>query len=47
MPDSRLDEFGLPQDYTKEDLHYLMVEEEGYHSEDFERVIDKFYETRG
>lgn len=47
MPDSRLDDFGLPQDYAKEDLRYLMVEEEGYLSEDFDRVVEKFHKSRG
>lgn len=47
MPDSRLDDNGLPQDYSKEELRHLMVEENGYLSEDFDRVIEEFHKTKG
>ena len=47
MPDSRLDDNGLPQDYSKEELRHLMVEECEYLSEDFDRVVEKFHKARG
>ena len=43
----RLDVNGLPKDYSKEELRHLMVEESGYLSEDFDRVIEEFHKTKG
>ncbi|XP_056019418.1 golgin subfamily A member 6-like protein 6 isoform X2 [Ostrea edulis] len=38
---SRLDDSGLPRDYSYEELRHIVVEESGYPLEDLERVLEK------
>ncbi|XP_062598470.1 golgin subfamily A member 6-like protein 25 [Saccostrea cucullata] len=42
---SRLDDSGLPQDYTYEELRHIVVDENGYSFEDFERVLGEWLEN--
>ncbi|XP_061177319.1 uncharacterized protein LOC133186055 isoform X2 [Saccostrea echinata] len=42
---SRLDDSGLPQDYTYEELRHIVVDGNGYSLEDFERVLEKWLEN--
>lgn len=44
---SRLDDSGFPQEYSYEELHHLVVEENKYPFEDFERVVGKCLESSG
>ncbi|XP_062614494.1 golgin subfamily A member 6-like protein 25 [Saccostrea cucullata] len=39
---SRLDDSGLPQDYTYEELRHIVVDENEYSFEDFERVLGEW-----
>ncbi|XP_061198082.1 golgin subfamily A member 6-like protein 4 isoform X3 [Saccostrea echinata] len=39
---SRLDDSGLPLDFSYEELCHIIVEEKGYLLEDFERVVEKW-----
>ncbi|XP_062614854.1 golgin subfamily A member 6-like protein 4 isoform X2 [Saccostrea cucullata] len=42
---SRLDDSGLPLDFSYEELCDIIVEEKGYLLEDFERVVEKWLEN--
>lgn len=44
---SRLDDSGFPQEYSYEELHHVVVEENKYPFEDFERVVGKCLESSG
>ncbi|XP_011442456.3 uncharacterized protein [Magallana gigas] len=44
---SRLDDSGFPQEYSYEELHHIVVEENKYTFEDFERVVGKCLENSG
>eukprot|EP00105_Crassostrea_gigas_P022807 XP_011442456.1 PREDICTED: uncharacterized protein LOC105338872 isoform X2 [Crassostrea gigas] len=44
---SRLDDSGFPQEYSYEELHHIVVEENKYPFEDFERVVGKCLESSG
>ncbi|XP_052721826.1 uncharacterized protein LOC128192861 isoform X2 [Crassostrea angulata] len=44
---SRLDDSGFPQEYSYEELHHIVVEENKYSFEDFERVVGKCLESSG
>ncbi|XP_056011356.1 uncharacterized protein LOC125678274 isoform X2 [Ostrea edulis] len=44
---SRLDDSGLPREYSYEELRDIVVEGNGYSLEDFERVLEKCLENNG
>lgn len=44
---SRLDDSGFPREYSYEELHHIVVEENKYPYEDFERVVGKCLESSG
>lgn len=44
---SRLDDSGLPRDYSYDELRDIMVEGNDYSLEDFERVLEKYLENNG
>lgn len=43
----RFDDFGFFQEYFYEELYYIVVEENKYLFEDFERVVEKCLESSG